>query len=99
MKKAIFPIDVEIGYNEIHERDEKVNLIKELLTFVTKSDDKVNDLKKMNRYFSILKGEVQPRHFYVSQFFLSLFIVLLMSVIILDVRIKSGSIVSASYIG
>jgi hypothetical protein len=55
MKKAIFPIEVELGYETIEERDKKVNIIKDLLTEIIKSKDKYNDIKKLNKYLSIIK--------------------------------------------
>ena len=66
MKTAILPIDVEIWYENEKEKNYKINVIKDLLTEITKSDDKVNDMKKLHKYLSIIKWNKRTSNSYIK---------------------------------
>jgi len=55
MKTVVLPIDVELAYENEEDKNNKINVIKDLLTEITRSKDKVNDMKKLNSYLSIIK--------------------------------------------
>lgn len=99
MKKAILPIDVELWYETPEERDAKVEVIKTLLTEITKSKDKFNDMKKINNYLAIIKGENRPKWYLVTNISLSLMFVSLLSVIILGISTFRWELVSSTYLG
>lgn len=97
MKKAIFPIDVEIGYKTEEEKKKKLDVITKLLTAIVKSKDKYNDVNQLNKYLSVIKWEKQPLHHYVISIIWAVLFVIISSVIILDITIYKGNLVSWVY--
>jgi hypothetical protein len=98
MKKAIFPIEVELWYETIEERDAKINILKEFLTEIIKSKDRFNDMKKLQKYLSIIKWTKQPLKYYVFNILLSILFVTIISVLILWISIHNWNLVSSTYL-
>jgi len=98
MKKVILPIDVEIWYTNENEKNEKIEIIKDLLTTITKSNNKLSTWRRLKRYLSIVRWEKQSRQFYVIQAVLTFIIISLLSIIILWLSIRDGTVVSNTYV-
>ncbi len=98
MKKAIFPIDVELWYETPEERDAKVKVIKELLTAIIKSKDKFNDMKKLNNYLAIIKGSKLPKWYYYTNILSAIVFVTIVSIMILWITSFRWELVSSVYL-
>ena len=98
MNKIILPIDVEIWYINEKDKTEKIEVIKNLLIEITRSKDKINDIKKLNKYLSIIKWEKQSKWFYVLQLWISFLFIIIISIMILGIRFYNWELVSTNYL-
>lgn len=98
MNKVTLPIDVEIWYIDEKDKNEKVEIIKTLLTEITRSEDKVNDIKRLNSYLSIIKWYKQSKLFYVLQVGLSFLFIIIISIMILGIRFYNWELVTSNYL-
>jgi len=98
MQKVIFPIDVELVYESEEEKNEKLEVINTLLLEITKSKDRFSDIKKLNKFLSIIKWNKQPKSFYITQISISVFFVSIVSIVLLGITYFRSDIVSTIYL-